>query len=501
MKTTRNNPHLLVVLLLLAAALTAWGGAGPEAVRADTSDWIWELGDSLRELRLAHTATLVDLAGSGSGVLVVGGGNETIIKVGDDNKTVFNPKASCEFYAVSRKEFRRLKHPLNEPRALHTVTLLSAEPDREGKVLVVGGLSWLPEGLDVLGKKVPFYALAKTYELFDPLNPQQGWSAAKGLSPARFAHTATLLGDAHNDHKVLIAGGLDFECTLQFSPTIELKMTAQALKSCQVYDPKTDHWDNATSLNLNHDRALHTATLLTAEGPNKGKVLVTGGVRGMVGVDVTVDWAKLLDFSKWLPFNVWYWLKINDLKFDDLETLKSCELFDPQTGLWENATDLTFPRVLHTATPLVLESNKGRVLVAGGQDGFDNGTIIHRSYEIYDADENTWTCKSDPEGLPIPSSQHTATLLDDRTVLLVGGSAEPNAAQIYYPEDDKWALASDFLYEPQSWHTANVLPGKQDEEGKVLVAGGGQRRSELFGPPPKSGIKHRRALGGVKPPL
>ncbi len=65
---------------------------------------------------------------------------------------------------------------------------------------------------------------------------------------------------------------------------------------------------------------------------------------------------------------------------------------------------------------------------------------------------------------------HTATTLNDGTVLVVGGTMDGygslNAPELYDPKKDEWTPLPD-MRDPRMRHTANLLPS-----GKVLITGG-----------------------------
>jgi hypothetical protein len=460
MAIMRNNPRIRVILLFLAAALTVWGGAAAIPACADTSDWIWFTGGYLYKPRLALTATLVDLGPSDKGVLLVGGGNETNIDPNNIWLKQFNTLRYCDLYRLGQKGFLLRQPSLNQSRALHTATLLP----NTGEVLVVGGLSKEANPVELFGFTIWLPGSISTCELFDPKNPDDNWTATGSLSKARLAHTATLLPKTG---KLLVAGGIQMKLDMtEFFTKLKIKASVQTLASSELYDPVTKIWSPAA--NLNHSRALHTATLLPG-----GKVLVTGGTQLQRNYE--------LDLSKYDPKDWTKWVKITE---SAIQTLNSSEIYDPDPTMerWDNATSLTQPRVLHTVTLLADKgTNQGKLLAAGGQDGLDNNSTIYRSYELYDPETREWTC--DPKkALPYPSSQHTATLLtgkpDKGKVLLVGGSVDPNGAMIYDPKGDFWTVADDFPAYPRAWHTATVL----NNDGWVWVAGGVPNVCELYKP-------------------
>ena len=118
-------------------------------------------------------------------------------------------------------------------------------------------------------------------------------------------------------------------------------------------------------------------------------------------------------------------------------------------------------RYSHTATLL----NDGRVLFVGGWKGTDATT--YANCEIYNPATGTWS--STGSLLLTPRKQHTATLLDDGRVLVVGGrstTATLSTCEIYNPISGTWSSAAS-ITGTRRWHTATLL-----NDGRVLVAGG-----------------------------
>ncbi len=130
---------------------------------------------------------------------------------------------------------------------------------------------------------------------------------------------------------------------------------------------------------------------------------------------------------------------------------------------WSSTGNLNAERGSHTATLL----QNGKVLVVGGYGTCSpNGCPALKSAELYDPATGTWT----PTGnLNTARLAHTATLLANGMVLVAGGELNSfnllNSAELYDPTAGTWSSAGN-LNTARSGHTATLLPN-----GKVLVAG------------------------------
>jgi N-acetylneuraminic acid mutarotase len=103
----------------------------------------------------------------------------------------------------------------------------------------------------------------------------------------------------------------------------------------------------------------------------------------------------------------------------DPTTLALSEFFDPVAGTWEIVGNMDEARDGHTATLLP----DGNLLVAGGYNWnirFSNYNLplYVGSAELYDPAAGTWMAVAN---LVSARYGHTATLLQDGSVLLVGG--------------------------------------------------------------------------------
>jgi hypothetical protein len=193
--------------------------------------------------------------------------------------------------------------------------------------------------------------------------------------------------------------------------------------SAHVFDPRSGALTETARMSV--PRLGHSATLLT-----DGTVLVAGGGSDSSGTT----------------------------------TFPSAELFDPVTGTWHATGLMLEARRDHTATLLA----DGKVLLAGGRGGGAGttpgagGTRNLSSAEIYDPTTGAWTAAA---SMGEWRTGHTATLLGDGTVLVVGGFSQ--VADIYDPTTDTWTTTG-AMVERRDSHIASLLL-----DGRVLVAGGG----------------------------
>lgn len=138
----------------------------------------------------------------------------------------------------------------------------------------------------------------------------------------------------------------------------------------------------------------------------------------------------------------------------------------------------------HTATLLA----DGRVLVVGGRGA--DATVELASAELFDPRSNRWK-----KAAPMAQGRagHTATLLTDGRVLVTGGTGQDAAdaghryvalasTELYDPGTNAWTRGPP-MADARNWHTATLLP-----DGRVLVAGGAREMrqhlasAELFLP-------------------
>ena len=237
---------------------------------------------------------------------------------------------------------------------------------------------------------------------------QGSFVPAGNMTTVRYEHTATLLPSG----KVLIAGGESS------GPSVETGIIYVTAVT-ELYDPAAGTF--AAGGAMTTVRYQHTATLLPG-----GKVLITGGLGNSPPVETT-----------------------------------SAELYDPATGTFSATGSMTVARLFHTATLL----GSGKVLLAGGMNDGGLGSLSEGpgapvvTAELYDPATGTFATTGN---MTAGMANHTATLLPNGKVLLVGGGN----AQLYDAATGTFATTG--TTPPLRYgHAAALLPS-----GQVLLTGG-----------------------------
>jgi len=223
------------------------------------------------------------------------------------------------------------------------------------------------------------------------------------LTTMRTSHTATLLPNG----KVLIAGGW---AALDGWPV---------WSSAELYDPSAHTFALTGAMAV--PRWGHAATLLP-----DGRVLITGG-------QSTHYVSPVL-------------------------SLASAELYDPSTGTFSPAGNMTTARAFHTAILL----NNGKVLIGGGQGNGADGYFSNlSSAELYDPATGSFTATGNMvEARPAP----VPTLLATGKVLIGGVGVGPAdsidlaSAELYDPAAGTFTLTGLLPYTNESRITGTLLP-------------------------------------------
>jgi hypothetical protein len=194
----------------------------------------------------------------------------------------------------------------------------------------------------------------------------------------------------------------------------------------ELYDPTTGTFANTG--NMITARAAATATLL-----HNGTVLIAGGAYSC-GIGTSCP-----------P--------------------PTAELYDPTAGTFSPNGGPFYAHSAGTATLL----NNGMVLLAGGEPQGPNDTVILQAAELYDPSKGTFS-GAPVTGLNTGRVNHTATLLNNGQVLIVGGEDINNhplaSAELFDPTTGAFTFTG-------SMSTARVLQtATLLNNGQVLIVGG-----------------------------
>jgi N-acetylneuraminic acid mutarotase len=310
---------------------------------------------------------------------------------------------SAQLYALSSGTFSPAG-ALNVARWLHTATLLN-----DGTVLVAGGSDLANE--ETLDTAEIYNPATETFTLL-----------SNTLNTARVGHTATLL----NNGQVLIVGGYDPDYGL--------------IADAELYDPPTQSFIDLGDTNA--PRYEHTATML-----QNGQVLIAGG-----DIDPTpsgaLNTAEIFDSPSQTftavpvpmttPREGQAAVLLNNGQVlitggdnPPAGSQNSAETYNPATSAFTALTStMTAPRVSHLATLV----NGGRVLITGGATDANGTSTALNSAEVYDPASQTFTAT--PSNMTSVREHQTASLLNDGTVLVVGGTNGTNVfntAELYMP--------------------------------------------------------------------
>jgi Galactose oxidase, central domain len=403
---------------------------------------------SWNELGPMPPGLMLSASGQLSGMPATAGTYPVSVTVTDSSYPPVTATAAVAL-TVNGLSFTVLSASMTAPRSGHTATLLAS-----GKVLIAGGANGAADA---------------SAELYDPATG--AFTATGSMIEARIGHTATLLTDSARS--VLIVGSVDMTAELynpatatftatgsmhhdRTSPTATLLSntgpnagkvlivggnTASGDLVAELYDPGIGTFTDTGSTTI--VRSGHTATLLTA-GPLAGQVLIAGG---------------------------------NDSA--------SAELYNPATGMFTKTGDMTVTRSGHTATALGTQNGaqNGDVLIVG-TDG---------SADLYDPSKGAFArIGSLLPSTQTSYAAHTANLRNDGTVLAAGGYGFPRcepghwcpcqlvhvsgtAAALFAPESDGFT-ATGSLGTGRDSHTATVLA-----DGTVLIVGGTEHSAFFFG--------------------
>jgi hypothetical protein len=454
---------------------------------------------SMQQGRFGHTASLLP----DGKVFVAGGASNVTI-----NDT-------AELYEPDIAQFVFTANEMNQERVFHTATLL---PD--GKVLLAGGHAG---------------AVLDSAELYDPTStpPTFTYSMSTTIKP-RTAHTATLLSSGPEAGMVLLAGGSRLLTPVYLLDKGALKSAELYDPASDSFTPTTGKMVVART---EHTATFLDPSVVT--GPLAGRVLIAGGMNDQGGVLATAELydpakgtftptsgamkaarryhaAALISGCGCAADGM---VLIPGGQGPDGKALQTAELFNPATGRFTSTERMKKARFFLTATAF----GDGTVLLAGGDNpgedseiynpvsgkfqliqlpelmptGAGNAAALLQSGQIvvtgggellassksgFTNVNDTSAILFDSEGIVTPTAKmqiprvgHTATALNDGTVLVAGGETPQfsvhTSTELYDPVTETFSYGPS-LTTGRYEHTATVLNPLSNGDVRVLIAGG-----------------------------
>ena len=227
----------------------------------------------------------------------------------------------------------------------------------DGKIYAIGGetikkiayhKSWTNET-----KKLP------TVEMYDPVTDT--WTQKADMPTPRKTKTCVV------DGKIYAIGGSGFDLTSN---------NHWQLATVEVYDPTTDAWAKAKSMNhTRYDAALSVVN---------GEIYAMGGT----------GWPLI--------------------EYQSNSYLSSVEVFNPETHRWQERTEIIAPKAGHAASVI-----DGKIYVTGGYLWKDKEFKHLSTIEIYDPTTDRWTQEPD---MLMGKSGHASEVIDGQIYIFGGNS-------------------------------------------------------------------------------
>ncbi|CAJ1367174.1 unnamed protein product [Effrenium voratum] len=179
---------------------------------------------------------------------------------------------------------------------------------------------------------------------------------------------------------LLVVGGYD-----------ERGIVSGLLDTCEIFDPATQEW-RLSEARLQRPRWGHGCAYLA------GKVFCAGGCSRRDGS----------------PAHEVY-----------METLRTCEVYDPSRDRWDPFPDL---KIARAGARVVVIGDQHLAVVGGCDDVFGRAELLN-SVELLDIHAGTWVLLNPL--LRAPRTTAAVAALDDRSILVMGGAPSLATAELF----------------------------------------------------------------------
>lgn len=232
----------------------------------------------------------------------------------------------------------------------------------------------LPNQLYAIGGRNQQQGPLDTVEMFDTWHGR--WVMCPKMSARRAGCAAAVLPDG----RMLVVGGYD-----------ENGIVKGLLSTCEAFNPQEKHWD-ATIAPLQRARWGHGCASIG------GLVYAVGGCSLRPGAP---------------PREAF------------METLRSCEVYDPVANQWSVCADLHMARA---GSRVVTLGDRFLAAVGGCDDVFGRAEMLP-TVELFDINVGYWVLLD--LQLSTPRTTAAVAALDDSRILVIGGAPSLSSAEVY----------------------------------------------------------------------
>lgn len=267
-----------------------------------------------------------------------------------------------EFHEARQDKPGRGRHPL--PASVYHCVIapfLHFDAPLSNQLYAIGGRNEEQEAL-------------ATVEMFDTWHGQ--WVACPEMMARRAGCAAAILPCGN----LLVVGGYD-----------EKGIVEGLLRSCEVFDPARQQW-SPVACPLQRARWGHGCATIG------GKVYAVGGCSLRHGAP---------------PEEAF------------MDTLRSCEVYDPTGGAWLHCSCLNIPRA---GARIVTLGGKYLAAVGGCDDVFGRAEIL-ATIELFDSCADHWSVLASQ--LSTPRTTAAVAALDNREILIFGGAPSLSSCEVY----------------------------------------------------------------------